>query len=61
MAVDRRAVVVTAPALGLPSGAAQAEPLVERIHVLIPGVAGGGWNGTLRGTGEALVRSDPPR
>ena len=30
---------------------------VESIHFLIPGGAGGGWDGTSRGTGEALTKS----
>ncbi len=29
--------------------------VVESIHFLIPGGAGGGWDGTARGTGEALT------
>ncbi|WP_432462900.1 tripartite tricarboxylate transporter substrate binding protein [Agarivorans sp. QJM3NY_33] len=29
----------------------------EEIHFLIPGGAGGGWDGTARGTGEALMKS----
>ena len=29
----------------------------ESIHFLIPGGAGGGWDGTARGTGEALTKS----
>lgn len=29
--------------------------VVEKIHFLIPGGAGGGWDGTARGTGEALT------
>lgn len=29
----------------------------ERIHFLIPGGAGGGWDSTARGVGEALARS----
>ena len=40
--------------LALP--AAQAAE-VESIHFLIPGGAGGGWDGTARGTGEALTKS----
>ncbi|MGB0965684.1 MAG: Bug family tripartite tricarboxylate transporter substrate binding protein [Litorivicinus sp.] len=35
------------------SGAASAQ--VDSIHFLIPGGAGGGWDGTARGTGEALT------
>lgn len=30
---------------------------IEKIHFLIPGGAGGGWDGTGRGTGEALTKS----
>lgn len=30
---------------------------VESIHFLIPGGAGGGWDGTARGTGEALTKA----
>jgi putative tricarboxylic transport membrane protein len=30
---------------------------VERLHFLIPGGAGGGWDATARGVGEALTRS----
>lgn len=34
-----------------------AEKIVDKIHFLIPGGAGGGWDGTARGTGEALTKS----
>ena len=30
---------------------------VERLHLLIPGGAGGGWDNTARGIGEVLMRS----
>ncbi len=30
---------------------------IEKVHFLIPGGAGGGWDGTARGTGEALTKS----
>jgi putative tricarboxylic transport membrane protein len=30
---------------------------VESVHFLIPGGAGGGWDGTARGTGEALTKA----
>ncbi|WP_420548742.1 Bug family tripartite tricarboxylate transporter substrate binding protein [Curvivirga sp.] len=30
---------------------------IDKIHFLIPGGAGGGWDGTARGTGEALTKS----
>lgn len=36
-----------------PSNAAE----IDSIHFLIPGGAGGGWDGTARGTGEALTKS----
>lgn len=38
-------------------GPAGAETAVEKIHFLIPGGAGGGWDGTARGVGKALVDS----
>ena len=39
-------------------GSAQAQDqVVEKIHFLVPGGAGGGWDGTARGTGEALTKS----
>lgn len=31
---------------------------VDKVHFLIPGGAGGGWDGTARGTGEALTKSN---
>ena len=40
-----------------PSAPVLAEPVVDEIHFLIPGGAGGGWDGTARGTGEALTKS----
>jgi len=33
------------------------EPKMDSIHFLIPGGAGGGWDGTARGTGEALTKA----
>ena len=30
---------------------------IDRVHFLIPGGAGGGWDGTARGTGEALTKA----
>lgn len=38
------------------AGAANSADL-EKIHFLIPGGAGGGWDGTARGTGEALTKA----
>ncbi|MEO1223873.1 MAG: tripartite tricarboxylate transporter substrate-binding protein [Pseudomonadota bacterium] len=37
------------------TASAQSEPAIDSIHFLIPGGAGGGWDGTARGTGEALT------
>lgn len=31
---------------------------VEKIHFIVPGGAGGGWDGTARGVGEALKKSN---
>lgn len=39
------------------SSALAADPMLDSIHFLIPGGAGGGWDGTARGTGEALTKS----
>ena len=30
---------------------------VDKLHFVVPGGAGGGWDGAARGTGEALVKS----
>ncbi len=37
-------------------GAANAAD-IDKLHFLIPGGAGGGWDGTARGTGEALTKA----
>ncbi|MCP4388007.1 MAG: tripartite tricarboxylate transporter substrate binding protein, partial [Gammaproteobacteria bacterium] len=39
--------------LAMTSPAVLAAPMIDSIHFLIPGGAGGGWDGTARGTGEA--------
>lgn len=44
-------------AVACAGGVAQAAPIVDKVHFLIPGGAGGGWDGTARGTGEALTKS----
>lgn len=36
---------------------ADGHKVVDKIHFLIPGGAGGGWDGTARGTGEALTKA----
>ena len=38
-------------------GLAGGHQVLEEVHFLIPGDAGGGWDGTARGTGEALTAS----
>ena len=43
--------------VGLSTPLFAAKQVVESIHFLIPGGAGGGWDGTARGTGEALTKS----
>ena len=45
------AVAFTGPAL------AGGHQILDSVHFLIPGGAGGGWDGTARGTGEALTES----
>lgn len=45
-----------AAALGLATSAfADGHKKLDSVHFLIPGGAGGGWDGTARGTGEALT------
>ena len=45
-------------AMGLGAPAfADGHQILDDIHFLIPGGAGGGWDGTARGTGEALTDS----
>ena len=51
------AFAVLALALSASTPANAAEKIVDKIHFLIPGGAGGGWDGTARGTGEALTKS----
>ena len=41
--------------LALPAHAQ--EETVEELHFIVPGGAGGGWDGTARGTGEALTKA----
>ena len=55
----RRTVMAAATAtIALGSMAhADGHQVLDEVHFLIPGGAGGGWDGTARGTGEALVNS----
>jgi putative tricarboxylic transport membrane protein len=52
----RRAFIAAAAVIGLAGPVtAGGHQVVDSIHFLIPGGAGGGWDGTARGTGEALT------
>lgn len=54
----RRAALAMAAALIIAGPAhADGHKVIDKIHFLIPGGAGGGWDGTARGTGEALTKS----
>ena len=54
--MGRRALVAAVAAFGLAGpAAADGHQVLDSIHFLIPGGAGGGWDGTARGTGEALT------
>ncbi len=57
--LGRRTLVAGAVALlGMAGTAVSAgEQVLEDLHFLIPGGAGGGWDGTARGTGEALTKA----
>jgi len=52
----RQSAIAVSVATMLGSGASMAAE-IESIHFLIPGGAGGGWDGTARGTGEALTKA----
>ncbi|MGF1658902.1 MAG: tripartite tricarboxylate transporter substrate binding protein [Rubrimonas sp.] len=52
----RRALCAAALAAAALAGApASAGQMLDKVHFLIPGGAGGGWDGTARGVGEALT------
>ncbi|MEL7261929.1 MAG: tripartite tricarboxylate transporter substrate-binding protein [Pseudomonadota bacterium] len=53
----RRVAIAAATATLALGGIAQADghQVLDDVHFLIPGGAGGGWDGTARGTGEALT------
>ncbi|MCK0148479.1 tripartite tricarboxylate transporter substrate binding protein [Marivita sp. S6314] len=57
--LGRRALMASAVAalsFGTPAFA-DGHQVVDSIHFIIPGGAGGGWDGTARGTGEALTNA----
>ena len=51
------AIMAAAAVLSLGTPAMAEDPMVDSVHFLIPGGPGGGWDGTARGTGEALVNA----
>ena len=53
----RRVAIAAATATMALGGIAQADghQVLDDVHFLLPGGAGGGWDGTARGTGEALT------
>lgn len=55
----RRAMIAAATATFAMTGMAKADghQMMDSVHFLIPGGAGGGWDGTARGTGEALMNA----
>lgn len=56
--LGRRALIAAVAACGLAGPAlADGHKVLDNIHFLIPGGAGGGWDGTARGTGEALTNA----
>ena len=56
--LGRRALIAAASAALLAGPVtAGGHQVVDSIHFLIPGGAGGGWDGTARGTGEALTNA----
>ncbi len=56
--ISRRVMIAAVAAVALAVAPVQAaDKVVDKVHFLIPGGAGGGWDGTARGTGEALTKS----
>ncbi|MVO16676.1 Bug family tripartite tricarboxylate transporter substrate binding protein [Parasedimentitalea huanghaiensis] len=56
--LTRRAMMAAAAAVvALGAPAVAEEKTLDSLHFLIPGGAGGGWDGTARGTGEALTKA----
>jgi len=56
--LGRRALLAAVAAFGIAgSAAADGHQVLDSVHFLIPGGAGGGWDGTARGTGEALTEA----
>lgn len=56
--LGRRALLAAAAAVAFTGSAlAESHQVLDKVHFLIPGGAGGGWDGTARGTGEALTKA----
>ncbi|MBT8415112.1 MAG: tripartite tricarboxylate transporter substrate binding protein [Boseongicola sp.] len=56
--MGRRALITAVAAVAFTGPAfADGHQVLDEIHFLIPGGAGGGWDGTARGTGEALTNA----
>lgn len=53
----RLMVLIALVSFAVPVNSVFAAPDVEKIHFIIPGGAGGGWDGTARGVGKALQDS----
>src|SRR6056297_155811 len=51
----RLLVLLALVCFALPASSVFAASVVEEIHFLIPGGAGGGWDGTARGVGKTLL------
>lgn len=55
---SRRILIASAlVAMSITSPTFAGDEVLDSIHFLIPGGAGGGWDGTARGTGEALTKA----
>ena len=54
---SRRSIIIAIFLVGICFDVSQPAYAVERLHFLIPGGAGGGWDTTARGVGDALMRS----
>ncbi len=57
MTLMRKGAIAALSAAALLAAAPASAADIDSIHFLIPGGAGGGWDGTARGTGEALTKA----
>ncbi|MGI9295931.1 MAG: Bug family tripartite tricarboxylate transporter substrate binding protein [Pseudomonadales bacterium] len=55
--LGRRILLASALAITVAAPVSAGDKVLDDIHFLIPGGAGGGWDGTARGTGEALTKA----